>query len=102
MGQDIDESARLRRCHKALRDIIEMHAGSELIPFPISCVEDGLIKLAKDMSAIAARALEYDRECRGWVGLSDTERFLNDFRSEEALEYAKAIEALLKAKNGGC
>jgi hypothetical protein len=34
-----------------------------------------------------------------WVGLTDEERFLNDARSEEEIEYAKAIEAKLKEKN---
>jgi hypothetical protein len=34
-----------------------------------------------------------------WVGLTDEERFLNDGRSEEEIEYAKAIEAKLKEKN---
>jgi hypothetical protein len=36
---------------------------------------------------------------REWVGLTDEERFLNDARSEEEIEYAKAIEAKLKEKN---
>jgi len=35
-----------------------------------------------------------------WVGLTDKERFLNDARSEEEIEYARAIEAKLKEKNG--
>jgi hypothetical protein len=34
-----------------------------------------------------------------WVGLTDEERFLNDCRSPEEIEYAKAIEAKLKEKN---
>jgi hypothetical protein len=34
-----------------------------------------------------------------WVGLTDKERFLNDARSEEEIEYAQAIEAKLKEKN---
>jgi hypothetical protein len=34
-----------------------------------------------------------------WVGLTDGERFLNDCRSAEEIEYAKAIEAKLKEKN---
>ena len=36
---------------------------------------------------------------REWVGLTDEERYLNDGRSEEEIEYAKAIEAKLKEKN---
>jgi hypothetical protein len=38
---------------------------------------------------------------REWVGLTDEERFLNDARSKEEIEYAKAIEAKLKEKNHG-
>ena len=34
-----------------------------------------------------------------WVGLTDEERFLNDCRSPEEIEYAVAIEAKLKEKN---
>jgi hypothetical protein len=34
-----------------------------------------------------------------WVGLTDEERYLNDARSEEEIEYAKAVEAKLKEKN---
>jgi hypothetical protein len=34
-----------------------------------------------------------------WVGLTDKERYLNEGRSEEEIEYAKAIEAKLKEKN---
>jgi hypothetical protein len=37
---------------------------------------------------------------RAWVGLTDDERYLNDGRTEEEIEYAKAIEAKLKEKNG--
>jgi hypothetical protein len=36
---------------------------------------------------------------REWVGLTHEERFLNDCRSPEEIEYAKAIEAKLKEKN---
>jgi len=38
-------------------------------------------------------------EGREWVGLTDEERYLNEARSEEEIEYAKAIEAKLKEKN---
>jgi len=34
-----------------------------------------------------------------WQGLTDEERYLGDARSEEEIEYAKAIEAKLKGKN---
>jgi len=36
---------------------------------------------------------------REWVGLTDEERYLGDVRSEEEIEYARAIEAKLKEKN---
>jgi hypothetical protein len=34
-----------------------------------------------------------------WQGLTDEERYLGDARSEEEIEYARAIEAKLKEKN---
>lgn len=34
-----------------------------------------------------------------WVSLTDEERYLNCGRTEEEIEYAKAIEAKLKEKN---
>ena len=37
---------------------------------------------------------------REWQGLTDEERYLNDCRSEEDIEYARAIEAKLREKNG--
>jgi hypothetical protein len=51
---------------------------------------------------LVERARYEEREACGkrrWVGLTDEERFLNDGRSEEEIEYAKAIEAKLKEKN---
>ena len=36
---------------------------------------------------------------REWVGLTDEERYLNDVRTEEEIEYVRAIEAKLKEKN---
>ena len=36
---------------------------------------------------------------REWVGLTDEERYLGDARSEQEIEYARAIEAKLKEKN---
>jgi hypothetical protein len=36
---------------------------------------------------------------REWQGLTDEERYLGDARSEEEIEYARAIEAKLKEKN---
>jgi hypothetical protein len=41
-------------------------------------------------------AMGFSRE---WVGLTDEERYLGDGRSEEEIEYARAIEAKLKEKN---
>ena len=38
-------------------------------------------------------------QSREWVGLSDEERYLNEGRSPEEIEYARAIEAKLKEKN---
>jgi hypothetical protein len=38
---------------------------------------------------------------REWVGLTHEERYLDDSRTDEEIEYAKGIEALLKTKNGG-
>ena len=38
-------------------------------------------------------------EGKEWVGLTDKERYLNEARSEEEIEYARAIEAKLKEKN---
>jgi hypothetical protein len=34
-----------------------------------------------------------------WRGLMDEERYLGDARSEEEIEYARAIEAKLREKN---
>ena len=36
---------------------------------------------------------------REWVGLTHEERYLDDGRTDEEIEYAKAIEAKLKEKN---
>ena len=41
-------------------------------------------------------AMGFSRE---WVGLTDEERYLGDARSEEDIEYARAIEVKLKEKN---
>jgi len=38
---------------------------------------------------------------REWIGLTDEERYLGDVRSEEEIEYARAIEAKLREKNMG-
>ena len=43
--------------------------------------------------------LEHLPTNKEWVGLTDEERYLNDGRTEEEIEYAKAIEAKLKEKN---
>ena len=36
-----------------------------------------------------------------WQGLSDEERYLNEGRSPEEIEFARAIEAKLREKNDG-
>jgi hypothetical protein len=36
---------------------------------------------------------------REWIGLTDEERYLNEGRTAEEIEYARAIEAKLKEKN---
>ena len=41
----------------------------------------------------------YLHQVKTWVGLTDEERYLNDSRTEEEIEYARAIEAKLKEKN---
>jgi hypothetical protein len=41
----------------------------------------------------------YQQPEREWQGLTDEERYLGDARSEEEIEYARAIEAKLKEKN---
>ena len=43
--------------------------------------------------------LEVKRLRREWVGLTQEERYLDDGRNDEEIEYAKGIEALLKEKN---
>jgi hypothetical protein len=45
--------------------------------------------------------LEVERLRREWVGLTHEERYLDDGRTDEEIEYAKGIEALLREKNGG-
>jgi hypothetical protein len=63
---------------------------------PISSAE----QYFKEMSAMEALedAIE-DAIEQEWVGLTDEERYLNEARSEEEIEYARAIEAKLKEKN---
>ena len=39
------------------------------------------------------------KKMRNWQGLTDEERYLGDARSEQEIEYARAIEAKLKEKN---
>lgn len=43
--------------------------------------------------------LEMNPEKRSWVGLTHQERYLDDGRTAEEIEYAKAIEAKLREKN---
>ena len=50
------------------------------------------------MQEVQRLGQEIEQE-RTWVGLTDEERYLNDGRTEEEIEYARAIEAKLKEKN---
>ena len=50
----------------------------------------------KNYAEMMNRSVEAKRE---WQGLTDEERYLGDARSEEEIEYARAIEAKLKEKN---
>ncbi len=42
---------------------------------------------------------EMEKENNQWQGLTDEERYLNEGRTSEEIEYARAIEAKLKEKN---
>jgi hypothetical protein len=61
--------------------------------------------LIKHNDKVSGDGTAYKREYvdstsqREWVGLTDEERYLGDARSEEEIEYARAIEAKLKEKN---
>ena len=59
----------------------------------ITVVDSG--KPARDAIAVLREALAQ----REWVGLTNDERYLNDVRTEEEIEYARLIEAKLKDKN---
>ena len=59
----------------------------------ITVVDSG--KPARDAIAVLREALAQ----REWVGLTNDERYLNDVRTEEEIEYARLIEAKLKEKN---
>jgi hypothetical protein len=50
----------------------------------------------KNYAEMMNRSVEAKRE---WQGLTDEERYLGDARSEEEIEYARAIEVKLKEKN---
>ena len=50
----------------------------------------------KNYAEMMNRSVEAKRK---WQGLTDEERYLGDARSEEEIEYARAIEANLKEKN---
>jgi hypothetical protein len=56
----------------------------------------GIEDFFERFAALVAAAVKAERE---WVGLTDEERYLGDARSEEEIEYARAIEAKLKEKN---
>ena len=48
---------------------------------------------------MAITACKEALEQPSWQGLSDDERYLNEGRSPEEIEYARAIEQALKEKN---
>ena len=93
----------------------EQPAQQEPVAFCVYC--DGQfthnICHSEDLANFRAAALEekyprYKRKVvplyesppqRTWVGLTDEERYLGDARSEEEIEYARAIESKLKDKN---
>ena len=57
---------------------------------------------SKDIMELLALAFEGGRAVskpKEWQSLTDEERYLNDCRSEEEIEYARAIEKLLREKN---
>ena len=82
-------------------DIIEMarEAGIEFYPSPTNDVRFCLLK---NLERFAALVAAHKRE---WVGLTDEEIWSNGSRlslSERGIrEFARAIEAKLKEKNGG-
>ena len=78
-------------CHKDHDKGYEDFQGKCLL-----CVVDELMLEMGSLMIQKQRA-----EKRKWVGLTHEERFLNDCRSQEEIEYAIAIEAKLKEKNGG-
>jgi hypothetical protein len=67
---------------------------NENVPNPSPELRDQLYGLIS-----ATEVLIAEKNYHEWVGLTYEERFLNDARSEEEIEYAKAIEAKLKEKN---
>jgi hypothetical protein len=59
------------------------------------------IKRSNELAEYRLQLLMQMPENKPWVGLTDEERYLGDARSEAEIEYARAIEAKLKEKNGG-
>jgi hypothetical protein len=54
----------------------------------------------KEVATVLRNAqAEIDRLKKDWQGLTDEERYLNEGRTSEEIEYARAIEAKLKEKN---
>ena len=83
LADEFKQAMRLRKACDALRQAIEQ------------------AEQAVDWEAVSADqamtiAMMKQRE---WVGLTDEERYLNEARSEEEIEYARAIEAKLREKN---
>jgi hypothetical protein len=82
---------------EALRQAIEQAEKQE----PVTWAETNdmvcaLLRQAHDVLACASYPFK-----RPWVSLTDEELYLGDARSEEEIEYARAIEAKLREKNNG-
>ena len=93
------------------------HEGRELTPTQvtnaITALREALAEQSAQQEPVAsqpcptcealARTVMLDQTAhdaqRTWVGLTDEERYLGDARSEEEIEYARAIESKLKDKN---
>ena len=70
---------------------------------PVACIKtNGELMWLKKPSTIYSkpRPLYIAPPRREWVGLTHERRYLDDVRTDEEIEYAKAIEAKLKEKNG--
>ena len=78
--------------NKTDRELLQQSL-NELEPYETIFEERNINRI---IIAIKTRLAQPEKE---WVGLTDEERYLNCGRTEEEIEYAKAIEAKLKDKN---